>query len=194
MGNEIQEKENVTITKCTLSFYKRIFYLTWEAVPFRVQCASNNIQNTHGIFLLLHLVKPVMQPLLDLLQNHIGNIIMSPIVEHNKVSVSRYVFHSKCYKRANKTDCTTAILPSGACVIIAHIVGFKDIFGRDRAFAVGEKFAKRETEVPHIYKSRSVQSSYVFEVKAGIVPCAYMVFDHDVFFAPLAFKAIFKNR
>lgn len=73
----------------------------------------------------------VMQPLENVLENHVGDIIMSPVVEHNKVSVSRYVFNSKHYKRPNKTDCTTALLPSGACVIIAHILGFKDIFGRD---------------------------------------------------------------
>ncbi|XP_037572456.2 uncharacterized protein LOC119454715 [Dermacentor silvarum] len=138
--------------------------------------------------------RKTLQPVLNLVMNHIGCVTIGPIVEHDKVAVSRYVFHSKQYKRPNKTDCTAAMLPSGACATISHILGFKDIAGKERVFAVCEKFDTCQTEAPHIHKAQGLQSSHVFEVKSGIVPCLYMEIEQAIFFAPLAFKALFKNR
>lgn len=187
-GVPIQIVERLLMTSAFAS-------LKASALPQTKQFLSKgNAERCQAAVFMIGKAKRVMQPLSNLIESHVGNIIMGPIVEHNKVSVCRYVFHSKSYTRPNKTDCTAAMLPSGVFVTFTHILGFKDITGKDRAFAVGEKFHKRENEVPHIYKARSVESNYVFEIEAGIIPCVCMEIEQCVYFAPLTFKALFRYR
>ncbi|XP_049527088.1 uncharacterized protein LOC119459693 [Dermacentor silvarum] len=115
------------------------------------------------------------QPLLELVQNKIGHIVSGPVVEHDRVALSRYILHSEQYARPNKTDSTAAITPLGKCFKIAHLLSFKDIVGRVRVFAVSYKFLTSTAyRTAHIMKAERVYSRNLVEIEPGIVPCVYM--------------------
>ncbi|XP_065288991.1 uncharacterized protein [Dermacentor albipictus] len=53
------------------------------------------------------------EPLLGFVKSKLGDIISDPIVEHDRVEVCGYVFHSKQYSRPHKTDSTALMAFSG---------------------------------------------------------------------------------
>lgn len=94
--------------------------------------------------------------LLAWVHDEIGDIIAGPVVEHDRVAVSGFVFHSEQYKRPYKTDSTVLVI-SGAFVKAETLLSATDHFGNKKVFAVSQKYAtKAVMQTSHILKCESL--------------------------------------
>ncbi|XP_077561453.1 uncharacterized protein LOC144177757 [Haemaphysalis longicornis] len=83
--------------------------------------------------------RPVSAALLAWVHEEMGDIIAGPVVEHDRVAMSGFVFHSEQYKRPYKTD-STVLLMSGTFVKAETLLSATDHFGNKKVFAVSQNW------------------------------------------------------
>lgn len=153
---------------------------------------KGNFPNQAAVVLLGKPRQVASQELLNLVESQVGYIPSGPVVEHDRVSVSQYVFHSEQYRRPSKTDCTAAMLPSGTCVKINHLLSLKDTAGQVRVFAVTPKFSTiLAHKTAHIMKAQQTDCKQLVEVAPGLVPSVHMKVSMVTYFIPLSSRALF---
>ncbi|XP_042147437.1 uncharacterized protein LOC121836570 [Ixodes scapularis] len=170
------------------------------ACPETQSFLSGGSVSNRGTVAPLGKPRQVPLPLLELAQSQIGHIISGQVMEHDRVAVSQFVFHSEQYGRPNKTDCTAAILPSKVYIKIKHLLSFQDTNGQAKIFAVSPRFVTTPVQkCTHIVKARQVPpghaaSNLLVEIAPGVVPCVYMHTGANSYFVSLAFKALFRSE
>ncbi|XP_077498330.1 uncharacterized protein LOC144109415 [Amblyomma americanum] len=142
-----------------------------------------------GGILLLSRPRDVSGPLLDFVQNQIGNI-NGPVVEHDRARVSGHMFHSEQYARPNKTNCTALVTNEGMCLKVKHIVSFKDLSGHPKVFVVSEDAFSSQLvhNSKHIMKCERTGSKNLVELVTNVIPCTYIEHDQNIFFIKHSLK------
>lgn len=131
------------------------------------------------------------EPLLGFVKSKLRDIVSDPIVEHDRVEVCGYVFHSEQYSRPHKTDSTALMASSGLFIKIEHIVSFKDTSANVRYFAVCKKFVVTPALMTaHILKAHQLPQKSVVEILPGALPCLYIDFRDKTYFVKVVRKAL----
>lgn len=148
--------------------------------------ASNNQSN-----LLLSKPRALSGQLLAFVESELGDTVCSPVKEHDRVTMSRHVFHSEQYSRPYKTDSTAVLTGQGEYLKIKNIISFKDAQGTVRVFVVSDQFCTASAySCSHIVKLRRVGARRLFELTSSDTPCIYIKHDEAVFFVRLAMRTL----
>ncbi|KAH9367113.1 hypothetical protein HPB48_014749 [Haemaphysalis longicornis] len=137
--------------------------------------------------------RPVSAALLAWVHEEMGEIIAGPVVEHDRVAMSGFVFHSEQYKRPYKTD-STVLLMSGTFVKAETLLSATDHFGNKKVFAVSQKYVtKAILKTSHILKCESLGGKKLVEVLPTALPCMFINFGNEMFVTVLMQKVLFAS-